>query len=125
MTVVEPERVDPDRLVARVFSRAIEILGGPRKLVEYRRLTWLPSLMEACYAVVLREAYHRSIGEIARELGVTEQTVRNILSADEGAVLRRIGGEADERDFRTHVAGGLPSWPGGRSRGGRTSTPHS
>ncbi|MDK2465168.1 MAG: sigma factor-like helix-turn-helix DNA-binding protein [Candidatus Korarchaeota archaeon] len=107
MVVVGPVREDPDRLAMRVFMKAIEILGGPRRLIEYRRLTWLPSLMEACYAVVLRDLYHKSNDEIARELGITEQTVRNIMSSDEEAVLKKIKGELTDEDFKTHVAGGL------------------
>lgn len=36
-----------DEVIKQIFSIAIDILGGPRKLVEYKRLTWLASLMEA------------------------------------------------------------------------------
>lgn len=105
--IVTPQREDVDRVVARVFMKAIELLGGPRRLVEYRRLTWLPSLMEACYAVVLREMFHWTEDRIAEELGVARQTIRNILTSDVEVVRKRLSGELEEGEFREHVAGGL------------------
>jgi predicted transcriptional regulator len=60
MTPIEvtPQPPDIDQRALRVFLKAIELVGGPRQLVELRRLTWLPSLMEAAYAVVLAEEHH-------------------------------------------------------------------
>jgi len=107
MVVVGPVREDPNKLAMKVFMKALEILGGPRKLIEYRRLTWLPSLMTACYAVVLKELYHKTTDDIARELGISEGTVRNIMASDEEAVMKKIKGELTEEEFKTHVAGGL------------------
>jgi predicted transcriptional regulator len=47
MTPIEvtPQPPDIDQRALRVFLKAIELVGGPRQLVELRRLTWLPSLM--------------------------------------------------------------------------------
>ncbi len=105
--VVGPVETDYDALALRVFLKALDILGGPRKLFEYRNLTWLPSLMEASYAVVLKEIGLKTEEEIAQFLGSTKQTVRNMLSADPEAVLAKLRGEKIDERERTHTAGGL------------------
>ena len=96
---------DVDQTAERVFQECINILGGLRKLMHYRNLTWLPSLAEAAYIVVLREEQMKTYREIAEKLGVTEQTVRNILQADEEEVKRFIMGELEKVD--EHKAGGI------------------
>jgi len=48
---------------------SLESINGLRRLVEYRNLTWLPSLAEATYVVVLKNEAFKTYGEIARELG--------------------------------------------------------
>ena len=102
----EPVDESPiDELAFKVFIKAIEILGGPRKLVEYRNLTWVPSLMAASYAVVLRDKKMMTTEEIAEFLGLSTQTVKKILSADPEAVMKKIRGEVEELD--DHTAGGL------------------
>ncbi len=103
MITLGPKKVDVDEEALRVFMKAIEVLGGPRKLIEHRNLTWLPSLMEAAYAVVLKNEHFKTEEEIARELGITKETVRNILSADPEEVLRKLEGEKVDE----HTAGGL------------------
>lgn len=45
---------DIDFMAERVFNESIKILGGLKKLIEYRNLAWLPSLAEASYTVVLK-----------------------------------------------------------------------
>jgi len=100
----EIQRVDVDREAIRVFLKALEIAGGPRELVRRRHLTWVPSLLEASYAVVLRE--QGKTEEIAAMLGLTRPTVRLILRADPGLVKRRLE-EPLEEEARAHVAGGL------------------
>ena len=108
MLEVKPQLPDVDREALEVFLEAIEALGGPRGLVERRRLTWLPSLMEAAYAVVLAEHHHRAPDEIAAFLGISRNTLRNILSASpEGVKERLFGSEPTEEAHRTHIAGGL------------------
>ncbi|ADY73210.1 putative regulatory domain-containing [Desulfurobacterium thermolithotrophum DSM 11699] len=104
---VSPKEVDYDTLALRVFLKALEIIGGPRKLFEYRNLTWIPSLMEAAYAVVLKEEGFKTEDEIAEFIGITKQTVRNILSADPEVVLLKLQGELEAKDVKVHTAGGL------------------
>jgi len=104
---VKPKEADYDTLALRVFLKAIEIIGGPRTLFEYRNLTWLPSLMEAAYAVVLKNEAFKTDDEIAQFIGITRQTVRNILSADPETVLKKLKGELQSREVKVHTAGGL------------------
>ncbi|MCS7296275.1 MAG: regulator [Dehalococcoidia bacterium] len=108
MTPIEvtPQPPDIDQRALRVFLKAIELVGGPRQLVELKRLTWLPSLMEASYAVVLAEEHHWSADEIARFLGVSTAAVRHLLRTPEAAVLERLRGE-EPSEHNVHIAGGL------------------
>ncbi len=103
---------DLDALAVRVFLKALELLGGPRRLIEYRNLTWLPSLMSASYAVVLHEEYFRTEDEIAEFLGLTRNTVRNMLRADVELVMKKIKGEIEnpEQAPKAHTAGGLAKY---------------
>jgi len=97
--------IDIDALAEQVFYESINILGGLRKLIEYRNLTWLPSLAEAAYAVVMKEELMKTHKEIAFDLGLTPQTVQNILRADAEEVERYIKGEVEKVD--EHKAGGI------------------
>lgn len=97
--------IDVDYMAERVFHESINILGGLKKLIEYRNLTWLPSLAEAAYAVVLRNELYKTHSEIAKELGITEQTVKNILKADEEEIKKYLEGELEKVD--EHKAGGI------------------
>lgn len=103
--VVSPSKRDLDKEVLRIFMKSIELLGGPRKLIEYRNLTWLPSLMEACYAIALKNSF-KTEEEIAKELGITKQTVRRILDSDPLVVKKKLSGEYVGK-FDEHVAGGI------------------
>ncbi len=109
MQQVEPQEVKPDGLSLLVFLKCLELIGGPRRLFELRNLTWVPSLMEAAYAVVLREHFNRTEDEIAQFLGLTRPSVRNILRADPEAVRERLEGALEERrrTAHVHIAGGL------------------
>lgn len=104
---VQPKDIDIDELAMKVFLKALEIAGGPRKLIEHRNLTWVPSLIEASYAVVLFEEQKKTASQIAQFLGLTEQTVRNILRADEEAVKKKLEDIEESSEARSHVAGGL------------------
>jgi len=95
-----------DKMAEKVFLESIKILGGLKKLVEYRNLTWLPSLAEAAYVVVLKNEAFKTYSEIAKELGITETTVKNIATADEEEVKKYIEGELEERP-KEHIAGGI------------------
>ncbi len=97
-----------DERALQVFLKAIELVGGPRGLVEHKRLTWLPSLMEAAYAVVLREEGKKSPADIAAFLGLSTNAVRLMLNAPTEAVKERLFGETPSKvSVRAHVAGGL------------------
>ena len=100
------ERVPPDQEALRVFLKALEIAGGPRELIKRRHLTWVPSLLEAAYAVVLKER-GRTEEEIAAEVGLTRPAVRLILRADPEQVKRRLAAPPPGEEARAHVAGGL------------------
>ncbi len=120
MRVVQPvETANTDQLVMQTFLEAINLLGGPRKLIEHRNLTWLPSLMEACYAIILEEVQKKFSEEIAEELGLTRQTVQKILSADPEMVMRRIKGEFPAGEIKEHIAGGLAKLAYQRVKEGR------
>ncbi len=106
MKVVEPVQFALDDLAMKVFLEAINLAGGPRKLIEYRRLTWLPSLAEAAYAVVLANEEKKTEEEIAAFLGMTKISVRNILRASPEDVLKRLEGDI-KGQRRSHIAGGL------------------
>jgi len=104
--IAKPKGGNIDKMAERVFMESINILGGLKKLVEYRNLTWLPSLAEAAYVVVLKNETVKTYKEIAKALGITEQTARNIATADEDEVRKYLKGELEERP-REHIAGGI------------------
>ena len=101
---LKPVEVDIDAKAMRIFLKSIEILGGPRKLIEHRNLTWLPSLMSASYAVVYAYDKHYTAEKIAEILGLTKQTVQNILRADPEAVKTKLEEiiKEEEEEKRTH-----------------------
>ncbi len=101
-----------EALVTRVFLRAIDILGGLSKLTEYRTLTWLPSLARAVYVVVLREEYLKTSDEIAQAVGLTKQTVQNILRSDIDLALEKLKRmeellQEEAKELKVHTAGGI------------------
>ena len=110
MAILTPQEIrefDIDAMAIRVFLKSLELIGGPRKLIEYRNLTWIPSLMEASYAVVLQDMANKTEAEIAEFLGSTRQTVRNMMRAEPELVLKKLEGELEEKTPRAHTAGGL------------------
>lgn len=100
---METQRID--ELARMVFNEAVSALGGLKRLIEYRNLTWLPSLAEAAYVVVLAEESKLTHKEIAARLGLTDQTVANILRASPEAVEQYLKGELDK--VETHKAGAI------------------
>ena len=101
-----------EHLVTRVFFKAIELLGGLNKLIEFRTLTWLPSLVRAAYAIVLKEEYTKSDDEIAQRVGIAKNTVRNILRADPELALQKIKAleellSEEAKELKVHTAGGI------------------
>jgi len=105
------QKTDVDAMALRVFLKAVELLGGPRKLVEYRHLTWLPSLMAAAYVVVLTHEAAKTEDEVAAFLGLSRASVRNIRRADPERVQAKLGQElVQAKTLRAHVAGALARW---------------
>ena len=109
---VKPMEEDYELLATRVFLKTLDIIGGLRKLVEYRTLTWLPSLARAAMVIVLREEFYRTDEEIAEMVGLTKQTVKNILRADPEAAVQKLQSieeftEEERRTAPVHLAGGL------------------
>ena len=109
---IQPVEVDVEPLVTRVFLKAIDLLGGLHKLAEYRTLTWLPSLARASFTVVLREEYLKTEEEIAETVGLTKQTVRNILRADPELAMYKVQHieeltQEEKKELRVHTAGGI------------------
>ncbi|SHK22533.1 bacterio-opsin activator [Thermocrinis minervae] len=108
----EMDQKELEHLASRVFFKAIDLLGGLNKLTEYRTLTWLPSLARAAYVVVLKDEYLKSEEEIAQKVGLTKNTVRNILRADPTAALEKLKrleelvGE-EKKELKVHTAGGI------------------
>ncbi|WP_038055548.1 bacterio-opsin activator [Thermodesulfobacterium hydrogeniphilum] len=110
-TSVVPE-TEIEHLVSRVFFKAIDLLGGLNKLAEFRTLTWLPSLARAAFVVVLKEEYMKTDDEIAQKVGLTKNTVRNILRADPELALQKIKAmeelvNEELRELKVHTAGGI------------------
>ena len=95
-----------DEKVLSILMEALNVLGGPRKIIEFRNLTWIPSIIKAGYALLLKEA-GKTHEEIAKELGVTKATVDRMLRADPEDVMKKISGELVEEKIDEHVAGGL------------------
>ena len=89
-----------DDIAKRVFYKSIDILGGIKNLMEYGKLTWLPSLAEASYVVTLKNEGSMTNKEIAKKLGISEQTVESILRAKEAT-------PNELADIDTHKAGAL------------------
>ncbi|AEA46774.1 circadian clock protein KaiC [Archaeoglobus veneficus] len=104
--IAKPKGGNIDKMAEKVFMESINLLGGLKKLVEYRNLTWLPSLAEAAYVIVLKNEAFKTYGEIAKELGITEQTARNVATADEEKVKEYIEGRLEEKP-NEHIAGGI------------------
>jgi len=104
--IAKPVGGNIDKMAESVFIECINLLGGLRKLVEYRNLTWLPSLAESAYVIVMKNEALKTYREIAKELGITEQTARNIATADEEKVKEYIEGRLEEKP-NEHIAGGI------------------
>jgi probable regulatory domain-containing protein len=99
-------------LAERVFFKSIDLLGGLDKLAQYRTLTWLPSIARAAFAIVLKEEYFKTEDEIAEYVGLTRNTVRAILRADENLAMYKIQHfdeltTEEKQNLKVHTAGGV------------------
>ncbi|NOX21112.1 MAG: hypothetical protein GXO99_07635 [Nitrospirae bacterium] len=108
----EVVEVDTEVIAQKVFLKSIELLGGLKQLTHYRSLTWLPALARAAYAVVLKEMFNKVDDEIAKELGITRQSVRNILQANPEYAKERIKRlrdfmEEEGKTLKGHTAGAI------------------
>ena len=111
---IKPVEYNVEALQLRTFLKAIEIVGGLEQLAKYRTLTWLPSLARAVMAIIYKEKFNRTEEEIAQLLGLTKQTVRNMLRANPEEALKKLEemkmdelSEEDRRELKVHLAGGL------------------
>lgn len=110
VSVINVNVPSAEELSLKVFNKAIELLGGPKKIVFYKKLTWIASLLEASLVVVLKEFFNKTTDEIAQELGIATTTVRNILKADPEEVLEYLEKKMQEETLEeenVHIAGGL------------------
>ncbi|WP_029551328.1 bacterio-opsin activator [Thermocrinis jamiesonii] len=115
ITEVQAQQMDVkslENLTARVFLKAIDLLGGLSKLTEYRTLTWLPSMARAAFVVVLKNEYLKTDEEIAQIVGITKNTVRGILRADPALALEKIKKleeltKEESKELKVHTAGGI------------------
>ncbi len=100
-----------EQLVDRVFFKVIDLVGGIKKLAEFRSLTWLPSLARAVYTVILKNEYLKSDEEISKKLGLATNTVKTMLRANPEAAIIKIKQMEEEKelkkDLRIHTAGAL------------------
>lgn len=110
MVILKPKKikeVDIDALACKVFLKSLEILGGPKKLIEYRNLTWLPSLMSAAFCLILFNDVGKTEDEIAKILGLTKNTVRNILRSNPEMAKKKLEEEIKNKKLRVHMAGAI------------------
>jgi len=109
---IQPSDVELEGLVARVFFKALDLLGGLNQLAEFRTLTWLPSLARSAFVIVLKEEFMKTEEEIAQKVGLTKNTVRNILRADPNLAMEKIKkleelSKEELKDLKVHTAGGI------------------
>ncbi|MEO1957976.1 MAG: bacterio-opsin activator [Nautiliaceae bacterium] len=99
-------------ITERVFFKSIDLLGGLDNLAKYKTLTWLPSLARAAFVIVLKEEYLKTEDEIAKFLGITKTTTRQILRADSNLALYKIKHfdeltKEEKKSLKVHTAGGI------------------
>ena len=100
---------DMEALVTKVFLKSIDLIGWLKQLAEYRTLTWLPSVARAAFVIVLKEEYLKSELEIAEYVGLTRNTVRNILRADPDLAIYKLKHLEEltaeqKKELKVHIA---------------------
>lgn len=106
------EKDDIENFAGRVFFKCIDLLGGLNKLALFRTLTWLPSLARASFSVVLKEEYLKTEDEIAKYVGLTRNSVRNILRAKIDISPEKLEEFLEEqkekgKELKIHIAGSI------------------
>ncbi|GEM_PF-70426 len=109
MVVVKPVSEPIEDMVAEIVNRCIALVGGFEELLKYENLTWVTSLVRSAYAVVLKHEMNKTTDDIAKILGTTKNTVKEILEAKEEKVKELIlrGELQNMKALDTHVAGAL------------------
>lgn len=101
---------DIDQRAMRVLTSALKEVGGVSALVEHQEQAIMPSLVQACYAVVLREDAHVPPNEIADFLGISEGAVASVFEAPMEAYVQRLRYREDQdEEFDRHID---PDWAG-------------
>jgi probable regulatory domain-containing protein len=94
--------------VLDLFLAAVDASGGLGRMVRERRLMWLPDLMQAAYIVLQQEDEHRSLEEIADDLGVPRDLVENVLSGPVEQAQEHLEAAPPQEPFElSHLAGGM------------------
>lgn len=97
-----------DQRVMQVLSSALREVGGVSALVEHQEQAIMPPLVQACYAVVLREDEHVPPNEIAEFLGISEGAVASVFEAPMEAYVQRLRYREDrDEEFDRHTD---PDW---------------
>jgi len=106
---IKVDDYDVKYMAERVFFKSIDLVGGLDRLANYRTLTWLPSLARAAFVIVLREEYLKTEEEIAKFVGISTSTVKQILRADPNAAIYKIRHleDSEKKELKVHTAGGI------------------
>lgn len=109
MVIIKPVQEPIDELVGEIVNKCIDLVGGFGGLLRYDNLTWVTSLVRSAYAVVLKYELNKTLEEIAKALGITKNTAKDIIEANEEKVKELIAsGELHNLEkLDTHIAGAL------------------
>ncbi len=102
--VDKPINQSTDELAQKIFYKSIDLLGGLFNLAKYRNLTWLPTLAESAYVIAMHKESALTSKQIAEKLGLSTQTVTNILRAKE---IDQIEALEENEKIQTHKAGSI------------------
>lgn len=94
--------------VMKILNTAIHEVGGPGALIARQEHEMLPALIEAAYALVLRDERHQSTEAIATALKTTPGAVQAVFEAPMEAYAARVRyHEQDLPEFERHMD---PDW---------------
>jgi hypothetical protein len=99
-----------DSRAMRVLTSALHEVGGVSTLVEHQEQGVMPALVQACYAIILREEAHVAPGDIADFLGISPGAVSAVFEAPMEAYVQRLRFlEGRDEEFERHTD---PDWSG-------------